>query len=131
MGKMSRKSTNDLILPTIRRTNTDDLKRSSNSSLSCGNIFQLTNLNTPKTDKKKKRFSIKNFFKSSKNRKVEEKMPEPELPSLKKQFKRSFSKGKVYGNMPILRKREEIVTSGIIVWEEDFPHFLYGKSKEI
>jgi hypothetical protein len=131
---MENKMTNStaLAFSTLRRPKKTMENLRKNSSRSCGDLFQISKLHVEmksvKIEKKKKKFSLRKFFKSSKNLRVEDDpITLPEMPFLKQKFIRSYSKSKVYGNMPILRNREEIVNSGIIVWEEDFPTILSAR----
>ena len=134
----------------IRRSNAAEKNLRRNSSLSCGNLFQVNEVISPfamspgnsqvhtgvsKLEKKKKRFSFKRLFSKTIKSEVEVEThdcesiitstPEchPTAVNSMRRLIRSITRANLQTDQcsktPILRQRELIISSGIVIWEED------------
>ena len=119
----------------IRRDHGTNLRR--NSSLSMGNLHEMDETVVakpsimPKTIvRKKRRFSLKKFFGKGAKSAAEQTVECQNRRGLMRNIMRTVSRGRtvssaetnheaIIPNTPIIRQREQIISSGIIIWEED------------
>lgn len=121
MGKVSRRSIDSVkSTSSIRQTlNEEKVIRLSSSSYSCWNLHTLAQMSAEydankNEDRKKKKFSLKKWFSRS------GKSPKNETLKRSKKSFPSLTLRDSNAKTPILRQRELIIESGIIIWEEDF-----------
>ena len=118
-----------------------------NSSMSCGDLHQISELfaqtcsehgsksatlrftreNLPKSEKKRK-FSFKKWLKLGKHGKTQSSADMTPKKSSKMRLTCALSKSNVLEQLPktpMLRTREELITSGLVIWEEGWEEFAF------